>query len=217
MGYTNAGKSSLLNALTGSEAFVEDQLFATLDPLTRKLPLNEGSSVLITDTVGFISNLPHSLIDAFKSTLEEAAYADLLLIVLDSADENALEQYETVCDVLEEIEADNNPRLILLNKVDKAKETSEENLQKLRIEFPDSLCVSAKERTGFDELKEKIYDTLLGEKLDYIIPVNQGTLINELKKSGNIESEEWLEDGVHIRTRATGRLLALLSPYTVSK
>ncbi|MCF0241858.1 MAG: GTPase HflX [Treponema sp.] len=217
VGYTNAGKSSLLNALTGSEAFVEDQLFATLDPLTRKLPLNEGSSVLITDTVGFISNLPHSLIDAFKSTLEEAAYADLLLIVLDSADENALEQYETVCDVLEEIEADKNPRLILLNKVDKAKETSEENLQKLRIKFPDSLCVSAKERTGFDELKEKIYDTLLGEKLDYIIPVNQGTLINELKKSGNIESEEWLEDGVHIRTRATGRLLALLSPYTVSK
>ncbi|MCQ2572282.1 MAG: GTPase HflX [Treponema sp.] len=213
VGYTNAGKSSLLNALTGSEAFVEDQLFATLDPTTRKLPMNDGSSVLITDTVGFISNLPHSLIDAFKSTLEEATFADLLLIVLDSADPEALEQYETVCDVLEEIDADKNPRLILLNKFDKAKDEAEENLQKLRMKFPDALCVSAKDQWGFDELKDKIYDTLLGESADYIIPMSQMSLINELKKAGCIEKEEWLDDGVHISTRATGRLLALLSPY----
>ncbi|MCQ2585239.1 MAG: GTPase HflX [Treponema sp.] len=213
VGYTNAGKSSLLNALTGSDAFVEDQLFATLDPTTRKLPMNDGSSVLITDTVGFISNLPHSLIDAFKSTLEEATYADLLLIVLDSADPNALEQYETVCDVLEEIGADKNPRLILLNKFDKAKDEAEENLQKLRLTFPDALCVSAKDQWGFDELKDKIYDTLLGEICEYIIPMNQMQLINELKKSGCIEKEEWLDDGVHVTCRATGRLLALLSPF----
>lgn len=214
VGYTNAGKSSLLNALTGSDAFVEDQLFATLDPTTRKLPMNDGSSVLITDTVGFISNLPHSLIDAFKSTLEEATYADLLLIVLDSADPNALEQYKTVCHVLEEIGADKNPRLILLNKFDKAKDEAEENLQKLRLTFPDAICVSAKDQWGFDELKDKIYDTLLGEICEYIIPMNQMPLINELKKSGCIEKEEWLDDGVHITCRATGRLLALLSPFT---
>ena len=214
VGYTNAGKSSLLNALTGSDAFVEDQLFATLDPTTRKLPMNDGSSVLITDTVGFISNLPHSLIDAFKSTLEEATYADLLLIVLDSADPNALEQYKTVCHVLEEIGADKNPRLILLNKFDKAKDEAEENLQKLRLTFPDALCVSAKDQWGFDELKDKIYDTLLGEICEYIIPMNQMPLINELKKSGCIEKEDWLDDGVHITCRATGRLLALLSPFT---
>ncbi len=213
VGYTNAGKSSLLNALTGAEAFVEDQLFATLDPTTRKLPMNDGSSVLITDTVGFISNLPHSLIDAFKSTLEEATYADLLLIVLDSSDPNALEQYETVCEVLEEIGADKNPRLILLNKFDKAKDEAEENLQKLRLKFPDSLCVSAKDQWGFDELKDKIYGLLLGESAEYIIPVSQMALINELKKNGCIENEEWLDDGVHIKTRATGRLLALLSPF----
>ncbi len=213
VGYTNAGKSSLLNALTGSDAFVEDQLFATLDPTTRKLPMNDGSSVLITDTVGFISNLPHSLIDAFKSTLEEATYADLLLIVLDSADPNALEQYKTVCHVLEEIGADKNPRLILLNKFDKAKDEAEENLQKLRLTFPEALCVSAKDQWGFDELKDKIYDTLLGEICEYIIPMNQMPLINELKKSGCIEKEEWLDDGVHITCRATGRLLALLSPF----
>lgn len=214
VGYTNAGKSSLLNALTGSDAFVEDQLFATLDPTTRKLPMNDGSSVLITDTVGFISNLPHSLIDAFKSTLEEATYADLLLIVLDSADPNALEQYKTVCHVLEEIGADKNPRLILLNKFDKAKDEAEENLHKLRLTFPEALCVSAKDQWGFDELKDKIYDTLLGEICEYIIPMNQMPLINELKKSGCIEKEEWLDDGVHITCRATGRLLALLSPFT---
>lgn len=214
VGYTNAGKSSLLNALTGSDAFVEDQLFATLDPTTRKLPMNDGSSVLITDTVGFISNLPHSLIDAFKSTLEEATYADLLLIVLDSADPNALEQYKTVCHVLEEIGADKNPRLILLNKFDKAKDEAEENLQNLRLTFPEALCVSAKDQWGFDELKDKIYDTLLGEICEYIIPMNQMPLINELKKSGCIEKEEWLDDGVHITCRATGRLLALLSPFT---
>ena len=214
VGYTNAGKSSLLNALTGSDAFVEDQLFATLDPTTRKLPMNDGSSVLITDTVGFISNLPHSLIDAFKSTLEEAPYADLLLIVLDSADPNALEQYKTVCHVLEEIGADKNPRLILLNKFDKAKDEAEENLHKLRLTFPDALCVSAKDQWGFDELKDKIYDTLLGEICEYIIPMNQMPLINELKKSGCIEKEDWLDDGVHITCRATGRLLALLSPFT---
>lgn len=214
VGYTNAGKSSLLNALTGSDAFVEDQLFATLDPTTRKLPMNDGSSVLITDTVGFISNLPHSLIDAFKSTLEEATYADLLLIVLDSADPNALEQYKTVCHVLEEIGADKNPRLILLNKFDKAKDEAEENLQKLRLTFPDAICVSAKDQWGFDELKDKIYDTLLGEICEYIIPMNQMPLINELKKSGCIEKEDWLDDGVHITCRATGRLLALLSPFT---
>lgn len=213
VGYTNAGKSSLLNALTGSDAFVEDQLFATLDPTTRKLPMNDGSSVLITDTVGFISNLPHSLIDAFKSTLEEATYADLLLIVLDSADPNALEQYKTVCHVLEEIGADKNPRLILLNKFDKAKDEAEENLQKLRLTFPEALCVSAKDQWGFDELKDKIYDTLLGEICEYIIPMNQMPLINELKKSGCIEKEDWLDDGVHITCRATGRLLALLSPF----
>ena len=97
IGYTNAGKSSLLNALTGADAFVEDKLFATLDPLTRKLKLKDGNGILLTDTVGFISNLPHSLIDAFKSTLSAAKNADLQLLVIDSSDPNALSQYNTVC------------------------------------------------------------------------------------------------------------------------
>lgn len=215
VGYTNAGKSSLLNALTGADAFVENKLFATLDPLTRRLPLNESAGVLITDTVGFISNLPHHLIDAFKSTLEEAACADLLLIVLDATDPEAEFQYNTVCTVLEEIGATKNPRLILLNKIDKA-EDNPEQLNILRHKFPDALCISAREEIGFLDLKDKIYELLYGEICDYILPATQSVLITELRKAGCITSEEWLDDGVHITARATGRLKALITPFAVN-
>ncbi len=215
VGYTNAGKSSLLNALTGSDAFVENKLFATLDPLTRKLSLNDnaGAGCLITDTVGFISNLPHHLIDAFKSTLDEACDADLLLLVLDASDPNAEFHYETVCDVLEEIGAADNPRILLLNKVDKGDELG--ILTKLRHKFPDALCISAREEIGFVELKDKVYELLYGDIADYILPPTQSVLIGELRKNGCIQSEEWLDDGVHITARATGRLLALISPYLI--
>ena len=215
VGYTNAGKSSLLNALTGADAFVENKLFATLDPLTRRLPLNESAGVLITDTVGFISNLPHHLIDAFKSTLEEAACADLLLIVLDATDSEAEFQYNTVCNVLEEIGATKNPRLILLNKIDKA-EDNPEQLNILRHKFPDALCISAREEIGFLDLKDKIYELLYGEICEYILPATQSVLITELRKAGCITSEEWLDDGVHIIARATGRLKALITPFAVN-
>lgn len=215
VGYTNAGKSSLLNALTGADAFVENKLFATLDPLTRRLPLNESAGVLITDTVGFISNLPHHLIDAFKSTLEEAACADLLLIVLDATDLEAEFQYNTVCNVLEEIGATKNPRLILLNKIDKA-EDNPEQLNILRHKFPDALCISAREEIGFLDLKDKIYELLYGEICEYILPATQSVLITELRKAGCITSEEWLDDGVHITARATGRLKALITPFAVN-
>ena len=215
VGYTNAGKSSLLNALTGADAFVENKLFATLDPLTRRLPLNESAGVLITDTVGFISNLPHHLIDAFKSTLEEAACADLLLIVLDATDPEAEFQYNTVCTVLEEIGATKNPRLILLNKIDKS-EDNPEQLNILRHKFPDALCISAREEIGFLDLKDKIYELLYGEICDYILPATQSVLITELRKAGCITSEEWLDDGVHIIARATGRLKALITPFAVN-
>ena len=215
VGYTNAGKSSLMNALTGADAFVENKLFATLDPLTRKMPLNDSAGVALTDTVGFISNLPHHLINAFKSTLEEAVDADLLLLVLDSSDPDAEFQYETVCSVLEDIEADKNPRILLLNKIDKDDGNGNSLLQTLRLKYPDAIPVSAKEEFGFEDLKLKIYETVYGEPGDYIVPSCQSVLINELRKSGCISKEEWLDDGVHITARATGRLFALLSPYTV--
>lgn len=178
-GYTNAGKSSLLNALTNSDAFVENKLFATLDPLTRKLFLEnpdyqniqdfssgnivKGKEILLTDTVGFISNLPHFLVNAFHSTLEEVAYADLLLIVLDSSDPNVLLHYETILQVLEEINADTNNRIIVLNKIDtytdsdESDETRQFYLARIEKKFPEHVKVSTKNGQGLAELKAAIY------------------------------------------------------------
>lgn len=165
-GYTNAGKSSLLNALTGSEALVENKLFATLDPLTRRMKCQE-SEILLTDTVGFISNLPHQLIDAFKSTLEEAALADALLIVLDSSDPNALEEAATVLKVLEQIGAGQKPRLVVLNKIDALESLGGEGSERLLVQlaalkerFPDALEASAKSGAGLDLIKRKISDII---------------------------------------------------------
>lgn len=165
VGYTNAGKSSLLNALTGSDVAVEDKLFATLDPTTRRLRLGEKKTVLLTDTVGFISELPHTLIDAFKSTLEETALADLLLITLDASDENVVEQYETVCRVLSEIGAEENPRIILFNKIDKVEVSDDDKAALLSAAFPDALFVSAKTGAGFAELFQRI-ETELFDKIN---------------------------------------------------
>ena len=178
-GYTNAGKSSLLNALTNSDAFVENKLFATLDPLTRKLFLEnpdyhktqdfssgnivKGKEILLTDTVGFISNLPHFLVNAFHSTLEEVAYADLMLIVLDSSDPNVLLHYETILQVLEEINADTNNCIIVLNKIDaytdsdESDETSQFYLVRIEKKFPEHVKVSTKDGQGLAELKAAIY------------------------------------------------------------
>ncbi len=165
-GYTNAGKSSLLNALTGSDALVENKLFATLDPLTRRMKC-QASEILLTDTVGFISNLPHQLIDAFKSTLEEAALADALLIVLDSSDPNALEEAATVLKVLEQIGADQKPRLVVLNKIDELESPDGEGSERLLLQlaalkerFPDALEASAKSGAGLDLIKQKISDII---------------------------------------------------------
>ena len=198
VGYTNAGKSSLLNALTGAAVLVENKLFATLDPTTRRLVLDtnpitalddtpsgtipddtinettatsfatqtqQSSSapstipaVLLTDTVGFIDGLPHNLVDAFKSTLEEAALADLLLIVLDSSDPAVESQYQTVLQVLTEINADTVPCLILLNKTDLI--PNDAHLSRLKQAFPGSIPISVKNKTGFTELKTAISEKL---------------------------------------------------------
>ncbi|MBP3772202.1 MAG: GTPase HflX [Treponema sp.] len=227
-GYTNAGKSSLLNALTGADVFVEDKLFATLDPTTRKLQLKSSiktsedekgfsTNILLTDTVGFISNLPHSLVNAFKSTLEEAQRAHLILLVLDASDEKAEFQYNTVVRVLEEIGAENTPRLIVLNKIDKLSENPA-LLAKIMTLFPDAVKVSAKTHEGFEELSSRICDELLGEELSYIFPLEKQNLLNEARKTGIITEENWLDDGIHVKIKGgelkkNPRLSALLTPF----
>ncbi|WP_296325334.1 GTPase HflX [Treponema sp. UBA3813] len=228
-GYTNAGKSSLLNALTGADVFVEDKLFATLDPTTRKLQLKSSiktsgdekgfaANILLTDTVGFISNLPHSLVNAFKSTLEEAQRANLILLVLDASDEKAEEQYNTVVKVLEEIGAENTPRIIVLNKIDKLTGNPAQ-LAKLSSTFPDSVKISAKTHEGFQQLSQRICDELLGKEIDCVIPMEKQALLNEARKTGIITEENWLDDGIHIKIKGgelkkNPRLSALLSPFS---
>lgn len=224
VGYTNAGKSSLLNALTGSDVYVEDKLFATLDPTTRKLSLAEGSNVLITDTVGFISNLPHTLVNSFKSTLEEASLADLLLIVVDAADIDCIKQYNQVLKVLGEIKADHLPRLIILNKIDQVKD-DHVKMSQLESEFPGAIKVSAKTQEGFENLLGQITENLLGALQNYLIPMSRTDLVELVRKHGTIDKEEWLEDGVHLTARIPGtldeegkastRTLSLLTPYLV--
>ena len=223
VGYTNAGKSSLLNALTGANVFVENKLFATLDPTTRKLALSEASFILLTDTVGFISNLPHTLIKAFRSTLEEAAYADLLLVVIDANDEENLMQYEQVQKVLQEIGADNIEQQVVLNKIDLVC-NDPVRMTLLDSRFPNAIKVSANTLFGFEELLDIIKDKLLGIERTFIVPMEQSSLVELVRKNGTIQSEEWLEDGIHLKARlhgtiennvASSRTLSLLMPYLV--
>lgn len=156
-GYTNSGKSTLLNALTKSEAIVEDKLFATLDPATRRTVLPDHSPVLITDTVGFIRKLPPSLIAAFGATLEEVVVADVLIHVVDASHPNVMEQITSVHDVLSELQAIDKPMITVLNKSDKARH---EDLSWLAGQLPNPILVSARERTGLGRLMEKIQDML---------------------------------------------------------
>ena len=233
VGYTNAGKSSLLNALTGEKTFVEDELFATLDPLTRRLKLKDGNGILLTDTVGFIKNLPHSLIDAFKSTLAAASDADLLLIVLDASDSQVEEEYQTVLQVLEETKADLTKSLIVLNKWDyfdqddnqginqAVLETGEENQTKLirqgqlLLKFPDGIKVSAKNQTGFEELFLKISQKLFGYKEKYQIPLENADLVQQIRKKGIILKEEWQEASVLLEARLNESEKVRFSKYLV--
>jgi GTP-binding protein HflX len=154
VGYTNAGKSSLLNALTGASVLVEDKLFATLDATTRRFEPSAGVTVLLTDTVGFIRRLPHSLIKAFRSTLEEAAHSNLLINVLDASDPAIEECYQTTVSVLSELGAGEIPVITVLNKIDKLE--SNEQIENLNSIFPDSIKISVKTGYALDELKNRI-------------------------------------------------------------
>lgn len=159
VGYTNAGKSTLLNALTGAQAFVEDKLFATLDPMTRLDERNGHRRILFTDTVGFLRDLPHGLIEAFKSTLEEVTEADVLIHVLDVTHPFQEEQKSSVKKVLEEIHAGGKPTVLALNKSDLV---SPEEKRQIEIKYPEGVLISAKERTGLDSLYEKLELVLRG-------------------------------------------------------
>lgn len=218
VGYTNAGKSSLLNALTGSQVLAQDKLFATLDPTTRRLSIAGGTGLLLTDTVGFISNLPHSLVDAFKSTLEEAVQAQLLLVVVDAADVSAVEQYNTVCQVLEEIGATDNNRLIVLNKTDQL-EKLDLRRTTLQNSFPNAIEVSAITGAGLPQLMEAIAQELAGPIATYKIPLTQVKLLEQIRQQGVILEEQWLDTHIHLTARpgSSSGLQAQLENYIWEK
>ena len=197
VGYTNAGKSTLLNALTGAGVLSEDKLFATLDPTTRKYELPCGESILLTDTVGFIRKLPHHLVKAFKSTLDEVKYADVLLIVSDATDPEVSEHIEVTLSVIEELEASDKPVLFVYNKCDLL--DSEGVLEPSE----DSVFVSGKDGRGLDLLISKIEELLLKFKksTNLLIPYSEQSLVSTLYSGYTVESVEYLADGVMVKVK----------------
>ncbi|HET7489055.1 MAG TPA: GTPase HflX [Acidimicrobiales bacterium] len=198
VGYTNAGKSTLLNTLTDAGVLVEDRLFATLDPRTRRLALPGGESVLLSDTVGFVRKLPHQLVQAFKSTLEVVREADLLVHVVDSAAPDPEAQIEAVRVVLDELHAERVPELLAFNKADATDEA-----KRLCAEHPGSVAISALTGAGIDDLLGAVADRLraAARVLELFVPFARGDVVAALHREGEVLDEEHAEDGTRIRVR----------------
>ena len=196
VGYTNAGKSTLLNTLTGADILAEDKLFATLDPTTRSLALPGGEEVLLTDTVGFIQKLPHHLIDAFKSTLEEALYADVILHVVDASGPRMKQQMETVYATLKDLGVEKKPVITAFNKCDLP--LGEAFLYDAQAE--EALRISARTGAGLMELKETISRILQEQKvyIDRVFSYTEAAALGRIRKYGNVVLEEYTPEGVRI-------------------
>lgn len=216
IGYTNAGKSTLLNALTEAEVFVEDKLFATLDTTTRKFALSNNQEVLLTDTVGFIRKLPHTLVAAFKSTLEESVHADILLHVVDISHPAAAEQAATTLEVLKELGAADKPIITLLNKIDQC--TNMSTVNRLRLTHPKTVIISALEKTGFPELETMMIQEIEKQrkKVTLRIPQSQYGVVTEVMRIGNILEQEYEGNDILLSVSVPISLANKLKKYTVS-
>ncbi|MBI5932893.1 MAG: GTPase HflX [Chloroflexi bacterium] len=217
VGYTNAGKSTLLNRLAKSEVYVADQLFATLDPTTRRVELPGGTTALLTDTVGFIQKLPTTLVAAFHATLEEITEADLLLHVVDISHPNALNQYESVQITLDDIGAGHIPVVTVLNKIDRLH--NPESAQETMRRVPKSVAISAAQGIAIKEmlllLHQELYEAFI--PVEVRLPYQQGVLISLFHEMGQVERIEHGRGGVLIQGRIPGRLAAQFKPWKAKK
>ncbi|SFC30482.1 GTP-binding protein HflX [Nocardioides terrae] len=214
-GYTNAGKSSLLNRLTGAGVLVEDALFATLDPTTRRTTTSDGRVYTMSDTVGFVRHLPHQLVEAFRSTLEEVADADLVVHVVDGSHPDPEGQLSAVREVFAEIGAADVPELVVINKIDAADPLVVQRL--LRTE-PHSVAVSARTGQGIAEALAAVEADLPRPAVAFevLLPYSRGDLVNKIHQQGEIDTLEHTADGTLVKGRATGALAGELEPYSIA-
>jgi GTPase len=207
VGYTNAGKSTLFNTATGGGAYADDKLFATLSTRTRRWDLGGGDTVMLSDTVGFVRDLPHHLVASFRATLEEAVNSDLLLLVLDVSHPRAHQQLKTVIEVLDQIGADKQARQLVLNKVDALEHNAD--LLVFQKEDPDAIPISAKTGRGMDVLVERVRDAMRGsmKTLELAVPMTDGKAIHFLESRTNVIERHWEGDKALFKVRIGGRQL----------
>jgi GTP-binding protein HflX len=211
-GYTNAGKSSLLNRITEAGVLVENALFATLDPTVRKTQTPDGRAYTLADTVGFVRNLPHQLVEAFRSTLEEIEGSDLVVHVVDASHPDPASQIATVRDVIGEVGARNIPELIVFNKIDLADQTQRMALRGME---PDSIGVSARTGEGIEELQQRIASMLPepNVRVRALVPYSRGDLVSRLHLNSKIISLEYVEEGTLVVAMVRPELAAELAPF----
>lgn len=209
VGYTNAGKSTLLNTLTGAGVLSEDKLFATLDPTTRALTLDDGQQILLTDTVGFIRKLPHHLVEAFKSTLEEAKYADYIIHVVDASNPQAELQMFTVYETLRELGATGKKIVTLLNKQD---QVTGSGIRDLKADY--TVKCSARTGEGLDEFKDVLAKLLAEDQiyLEELYPYSEAGKIQKIREFGSLLSEEYREDGIFVKARVPAEIFVSVMP-----
>lgn len=218
VGYTNAGKSTLINALTDADVLAYDKLFATLDSTTRKLFLSSGREVTITDTVGFINKLPHGLVEAFKSTLEEVNQADMLIHVVDASAINAERQIDAVEEVLREIDAIDKPTLLVFNKIDAIESEQIFLLDRFKELHPGCVVISAKEHKGLGDFLLAIerYATKASTQMDVVIPYTRGDLVQLAHTRTTIVEQSHIEEGTRLSLRVPSGLVATFEAFKES-